>query len=513
MDWTLEVVLLPVSDLDAAIAFYRDKVGFDLDHDTRTDQMHVAQLTPRGSGCSIVVGDLPAHREMAPGSMRGLQLVVADAEAAGRSCSGAASRQRDHRLRRTRWRHLLRLQRPRRQHVVRPATQGPRPEAVDPGRVPGPLRRRRRALTSVEHRGEHALPAPSPPRGPGPPGQRMAGGRQAKQTLLPARGRGPGHPGPAARRTWRDRSLAAADHRGERPMTTLVDRYLSAVKEQLPRAQQDDVIAELDRDTSGPRSRTRRRPSVGLWPRTRRRRSSSGSATRWWSPLATEAIRRSVSFGRQLIGPELFPTYLKVLTVNVVITLVIARPSCSSGATVVVDVRRGSGADADPVRDRDGDLHGTRTGGFVLRPGRLGPANGLVDRLRRRRNDHRWSGGPADRADIREGRPGHDLRPRVRVCWRSSLTVWLSISHADEHRLHGAWSRLDRCVARDDDPVRHIDDQPARDARPPVVDALQGRRPSALVDLGLMVVLAWSLPTPVDALARAVTPPGRPGTG
>ena len=82
MDWTLEVVLLPVSDVDASIAFYRDNVGFDLDHDTRTDQMHIAQLTPRGSGCSIVVGDLPAHREMAPGSIRGLQLVVADAEAA-----------------------------------------------------------------------------------------------------------------------------------------------------------------------------------------------------------------------------------------------------------------------------------------------------------------------------------------------------------------------------------------------------------------------------------------------
>lgn len=79
MDWTLEVVILPVSDIDASIAFYRDKVGFDLDHDTKTDQLHIAQLTPRGSGCSIVFGDLPSQREMAPGSMRGLQLVVADA--------------------------------------------------------------------------------------------------------------------------------------------------------------------------------------------------------------------------------------------------------------------------------------------------------------------------------------------------------------------------------------------------------------------------------------------------
>ena len=82
MDWTLEVVVLPVADIDRAVAFYRDQVGLELDHDTQTEQMHVVQLTPRGSGCSIVIGDLPAQREMAPGSIRGLQLVVADAEAA-----------------------------------------------------------------------------------------------------------------------------------------------------------------------------------------------------------------------------------------------------------------------------------------------------------------------------------------------------------------------------------------------------------------------------------------------
>lgn len=82
MDWTLEVVLLPVADIDRAIAFYRDGVGFRLDHRTATEQMDIAQLTPPGSGCSIVVGDLPAHREMAPGSLRGLQLVVSDAGAA-----------------------------------------------------------------------------------------------------------------------------------------------------------------------------------------------------------------------------------------------------------------------------------------------------------------------------------------------------------------------------------------------------------------------------------------------
>ena len=82
MDWTLEVVILPVSDIARAIEFYRDKVGFDLDHDTVMGDQRFAQFTPRGSGCSIVIGTLPSQNEMAPGSLKGVQLVVADAEAA-----------------------------------------------------------------------------------------------------------------------------------------------------------------------------------------------------------------------------------------------------------------------------------------------------------------------------------------------------------------------------------------------------------------------------------------------
>jgi predicted enzyme related to lactoylglutathione lyase len=82
MDWTLEVVIVPVSDIDRSIAFYRDQVGFDLDHITQNEHMHVAQLTPVGSGCSIVIGSLPSQNEMEPGSLKGLQLVVADAAAA-----------------------------------------------------------------------------------------------------------------------------------------------------------------------------------------------------------------------------------------------------------------------------------------------------------------------------------------------------------------------------------------------------------------------------------------------
>lgn len=82
MDWTLEVVIVPVSDIGRAIEFYRDKLGFDLDHDTVMGDQRFAQLTPRGSGCSIVIGTLPSQNEMAPGSLKGVQLVVAAAEAA-----------------------------------------------------------------------------------------------------------------------------------------------------------------------------------------------------------------------------------------------------------------------------------------------------------------------------------------------------------------------------------------------------------------------------------------------
>jgi catechol 2,3-dioxygenase-like lactoylglutathione lyase family enzyme len=76
MDWTFEVVVVPVDDVDRAIAFYRDQLGFNLDFDTRLPQERFAQLTPPGSGCSIQVKE---PSPMAPGSLKGLQLVVADA--------------------------------------------------------------------------------------------------------------------------------------------------------------------------------------------------------------------------------------------------------------------------------------------------------------------------------------------------------------------------------------------------------------------------------------------------
>ena len=78
MHWTLEVVIVPVSDIDRAKAFYADQVGFVVDHDIRINaDARIVQLTPPGSGCSIVIGS-GAVPDMPPGSLRGLQLVVAD---------------------------------------------------------------------------------------------------------------------------------------------------------------------------------------------------------------------------------------------------------------------------------------------------------------------------------------------------------------------------------------------------------------------------------------------------
>jgi len=81
VDFRLEVVVIPVSDVDAATHFYRDVVGFHLDHDvTPGNGMRIVQLTPPGSSCSIVIGEGMALSE--PGSSKGTQLVVDDIDAA-----------------------------------------------------------------------------------------------------------------------------------------------------------------------------------------------------------------------------------------------------------------------------------------------------------------------------------------------------------------------------------------------------------------------------------------------
>ena len=81
MDWKLELVAIPVSDVDRAKSFYTEKAGFNADHDhTVSDELRFVQLTPPGSACSIALGtgvvDAP------PGSVKGMQLVVSDIGAA-----------------------------------------------------------------------------------------------------------------------------------------------------------------------------------------------------------------------------------------------------------------------------------------------------------------------------------------------------------------------------------------------------------------------------------------------
>jgi predicted enzyme related to lactoylglutathione lyase len=87
MDYKLELISVPVSDVDRAKAFYTGKVGFNADHDHRvSDEMRFVQLTPPGSACSIAIGQGISEAE--PGSVKGLQLVVSDIEAARDELSG-----------------------------------------------------------------------------------------------------------------------------------------------------------------------------------------------------------------------------------------------------------------------------------------------------------------------------------------------------------------------------------------------------------------------------------------
>lgn len=87
MDWKLELVAIPVSDVDRAKAFYTDQVGFTADHDHRvSEEIRFVQLTPPGSACSIALG--LGVTDMAPGSVRGLQIVVSDVEAAHAELKG-----------------------------------------------------------------------------------------------------------------------------------------------------------------------------------------------------------------------------------------------------------------------------------------------------------------------------------------------------------------------------------------------------------------------------------------
>jgi catechol 2,3-dioxygenase-like lactoylglutathione lyase family enzyme len=87
MDYKLELISMPVSDVDASIAFYRDKAGFNIDHDHKvSDDLRFVQVTPPGSACSICFG--VGITEMEPGSASNMQVVVDDADAAHADLKG-----------------------------------------------------------------------------------------------------------------------------------------------------------------------------------------------------------------------------------------------------------------------------------------------------------------------------------------------------------------------------------------------------------------------------------------
>jgi catechol 2,3-dioxygenase-like lactoylglutathione lyase family enzyme len=80
MDWTLEVVVIPVTDVDRSKRFYREQLGFNVDVDTHVGEMRVVQLTPPGSGCSVTIGPLVVDE--VPKESARLQICVTDIEAA-----------------------------------------------------------------------------------------------------------------------------------------------------------------------------------------------------------------------------------------------------------------------------------------------------------------------------------------------------------------------------------------------------------------------------------------------
>lgn len=89
MDWKLEVVVVPVSDVDRAKSFYTGTLGFVLDADTRpTPELRVVHMTPPGSACSVVIGPTVVDAGAAPGPRASLQLVVTDIEAARAQLAG-----------------------------------------------------------------------------------------------------------------------------------------------------------------------------------------------------------------------------------------------------------------------------------------------------------------------------------------------------------------------------------------------------------------------------------------
>ena len=131
MDWKLELVAIPVSDVDRAKAFYAEKVGFNADHDyTVSDEIRFVQLTPPGSACSIAIGKGLVDTQ--PGSAAGLQLVVPDIQAARDELAARGVEVSE--IQEFPWGSFTST--PRRQPLVRPAHPAPALRHPRPARRP-----------------------------------------------------------------------------------------------------------------------------------------------------------------------------------------------------------------------------------------------------------------------------------------------------------------------------------------------------------------------------------------
>ena len=130
MDWKIELVAIPVTDVDRAKSFYVDQVGFNADHDYQVnEQLRFVQLTPPGSACSVVLGT--GITEMPPGSQKGVQMVVPDAAAARQQLIDHGVQASDVDVQP--WGSFVYFQRPGRQHLVPATAAGVALEAVRPG--------------------------------------------------------------------------------------------------------------------------------------------------------------------------------------------------------------------------------------------------------------------------------------------------------------------------------------------------------------------------------------------
>jgi catechol 2,3-dioxygenase-like lactoylglutathione lyase family enzyme len=133
MDWKIELIAIPVTDVDRAKAFYVDQVGFHADHDHQvTDALRFVQLTPPGSACSIVLGT--GITQMPPGSQKGVQCVVADVEAARQQLIANGVQASDVDVEAVGL--VCHLQRPRRQHLGTAAIAAVAVECLAAARAP-----------------------------------------------------------------------------------------------------------------------------------------------------------------------------------------------------------------------------------------------------------------------------------------------------------------------------------------------------------------------------------------